>query len=121
MREKERGGGRELTERRFDKVSRTRRDWRCNSGEEKQPMWIRLSDKRMEIAAPCGCLQTFFVTPEFDIERTALASRCRKDSCEYNYAELLVVALRVTACLRKAKPYQPEMAAVSASSYDMVG
>ena len=82
-------------------------------------MWIRLGGNRMDIAAPCGCLQTFYLAPEFEIERSALASRCGKDSCEYNYGDLLGVAHRVVACLRKARPYHPDLAAVSASSYDL--
>ena len=84
-------------------------------------MWVRWNNQRLELAAPCGCLQAFRLTPEWEIERGALARRCGKDSCEYNYLDLLRMARRVAACLRKAKPYQPDLTAVSATSYDLVG
>ena len=84
-------------------------------------MWIRLSGNRMEIAAPCGCLQAFFVTPEFEIERSALASRCGKTSCEYNYVDLLAVGCRVTTCMRQAKQDPFPLATVSAASGDLRG
>ena len=84
-------------------------------------MWIRLRGQEMEIVAPCGCLQSFRVTPEFEIDGSALPSRCGKVSCDYNYRELLTVAQRVMACLRKAQPYEPDLATVSASSYDLGG
>ena len=84
-------------------------------------MWIRLSGNRMEIAAPCGCLQAFLVTPEFEIERSALASRCGKTSCEYNYVDLLAVGCRVTACLRQAQQDPLALATVAAASGDLRG
>ena len=70
-------------------------------------MWIRLSDRRMEIAAPCGCLESFFLTPEMGIERSTLASRCGKADCEYNSGELLGVSLRVAGCLRQSQFHPP--------------
>ena len=84
-------------------------------------MWIRLSGNRMEIAAPCGCLQAFLVTPEFEIERSALASLCGKTSCEYNYVDLLAVGCRVTAFMRQAKQDPFPLATVSAASGDLRG
>ena len=84
-------------------------------------MWIRWNNQRLEMAAPCGCRQAFRLTPAWEIERGSLAGRCGKESCEYNYLDLLRVARRVAACLRKAQVYKPDLAAVSASSYDLVG
>lgn len=65
--------------------------------------WTTLTQDRMEVSAPCGCIQAFFVTPQFEIYRAALVSRCsNKPSvfCEYNYVQLLSVALRLAACLK---------------------
>lgn len=83
-------------------------------------MWIRWNNQRLEIAAPCGCLQAFRLTPEWEIARESLPGRCGKDSCQYNYLDLLRMARQVAACLHKAQAYQPDLAAVSTSSYDLV-
>ncbi|MBI3894655.1 MAG: hypothetical protein HY313_01860 [Acidobacteria bacterium] len=71
-------------------------------------MWIKLAEERMEITAPCGCIQSFFTTPDFRILRSALVRQCGHSLCEYNYIQLLTVAIRVTACLQGAKPYETD-------------
>ena len=84
-------------------------------------MWILLNGQRMEIVAPCGCVQAFRLTPEFEIQGSELVSRCWQTSCQQNSFELLTVAQRATNWLRKAQPYEPDLATVSASSYDLGG
>ena len=82
-------------------------------------MWIRLNGKQLQIVAPCGCVQAFQVSPEFNMEGGEWGSRCWLPSCQYNSFDLATVAQRATAWLRKARPYEPDLAMVSASSFDL--
>ena len=66
-------------------------------------MQIRLTTERIEIAAPWGCIQTFFVTPNSEIHRSTRISQCGKSICEYNYIKLLAIAIRLVAFLRKER------------------
>ena len=62
-------------------------------------VWTSLSRERMVITAPCGCVQAFYIHPRFEIYRGALVSRCGSGLCEYNYIQILTVALRLApAC-----------------------
>jgi hypothetical protein len=75
-------------------------------------VWTKLSQKRMEIAAPCGCVQAFEINPQLEICRTALVSSCRNGGsglCEYNFVQLLAVALRLTAFLGRAGAYEGKL------------
>jgi hypothetical protein len=78
------------------------------SARTDRTVWTKLSEERMELKAPCGCVQAFYITPQFEIYRSAVVSRCGSRLCEYRYVQLLSVALRLAACLRNERIWQSD-------------